>query len=300
MSLDLPPASIIRQSEDSFKNIHSELTKVIAGHPGAVNTYTFYEEVDRWLGPWGPRGYPIGYGKFYNVAFSENANLMRSPLAKAWVWKTTIELQEALRDFIVEYFKSQPLITLTEPVLRKAAFESHPHAYDKGGLATVALAAPELLPIIASIPAAEFDPRSRDFTATVEQVFETVEIVAPKAAGGAIAALAGPAHTGVFRRAAQQDQRRFLNEVNTSRRLASLRTKISSGHMDYVPLLDKIIAELNATEFPDQGFARAAREVINAAENRKRIARSKTILLLNQSPEVKSAVLQKYPETIGQ
>ncbi len=248
MSLDLPPAAIIRQSEDNFKSVHSELTKVIAGHPGAIKTYTFYEEVDSWLGPWGPRGYPIGYGKFYNIAFSENVTLMTKPVAKAWVWKTTIELQEKLRDFIVEYFRAHPLLTLTEPILRKAAFESHPHAYDKGGLATVALAAPELLPIIATIPAVEFDPRSRDFTATVNQLLGTIWIVAPKVAGGGLAALAGPAHTGIFRRAAQQDRRRFLNEINTSQSLANLRMKISSGHMDYIPLLDKVIVDLNATE----------------------------------------------------
>ena len=52
--------------------VRAELTSVIAGHPRATTTYRFYEELNAWLGPWGRRGYPIGYGKAYNVAFNSN------------------------------------------------------------------------------------------------------------------------------------------------------------------------------------------------------------------------------------
>jgi len=45
--------------------------------PGAATTYQFYEEVDYWLGPWGTAGYPIGYGKKYNILFSTNPPLNR-------------------------------------------------------------------------------------------------------------------------------------------------------------------------------------------------------------------------------
>ena len=299
MPIDLPPASIIAQTDENFKWVYSELTKVIAGHPGAIKTYTFYEDVDNWLGPWGPEGYPIGYGKFYNIAFSENEKLQANPSAKTWVWNTTIKLQEALRDFIVTFFKTSPLIALTEPILRKAAFDSHPQAYDKGGLATVALVAPELIPIIAAIPAAEFDPRSRDFEATLSQALETAGIVASKFTGGLLAAAAGPAHSGLFRRAVQQDHRRFMHQMNTSHRLTNLKRRISSGEMDYIPMLNKLIAQLNATEFPDQDYARVAHEVVIEAERRKQKLRAKTNALLELSPEIKKVVEQKFPETTG-
>ena len=53
MALNLPPASIIRVGAESARLVHDALTRVIAGHPGALTTYTFYEEIDGWLGPWG-------------------------------------------------------------------------------------------------------------------------------------------------------------------------------------------------------------------------------------------------------
>jgi len=39
------------------------LTSIIDGHPNATTTYTFYEEIDKYLGLWGKDGYPIAYGK---------------------------------------------------------------------------------------------------------------------------------------------------------------------------------------------------------------------------------------------
>ena len=53
------------------------LDSVMATIPGAATTYQFYEEVDYWLGPWGTAGYPIGYGKKYNILFSTNPPLNR-------------------------------------------------------------------------------------------------------------------------------------------------------------------------------------------------------------------------------
>src|SRR3954447_10705244 len=99
--LNLPPKSIIRCDSETAQYVNDELTSVIAGHVNALTTYQFYEEIDNWLGPWGNTGYPIAYGKFYNVAFSTNPKLDNNAQARQWVWKTTILLQEALRDYLV-------------------------------------------------------------------------------------------------------------------------------------------------------------------------------------------------------
>src|SRR4051812_22808133 len=98
MSLNLPPKALIRCDDAIAKLVDQQLTSVIAGHPGATTAYRFYEVIDQWLGPWGEKGYPIGYGKFYNLAFSTNEKLKASPHGSAWVWKTTVRLQNALRD----------------------------------------------------------------------------------------------------------------------------------------------------------------------------------------------------------
>ncbi|MBI2901904.1 MAG: hypothetical protein HYY17_17100 [Planctomycetes bacterium] len=270
MTLPLPPRSIIRCDAATAQDVHDQLTSVIAGHPQATTTYRFYEEIDTWLGPWGSGGYPIGYGKFYNIAFSTNEHLRGNPTAAHWVWRTTIYLQEALRDWVVARVRDCTIGSVTEAQLRRAAFDSHPAAYDRGGLATVILAAPEMIPIIATIPGAEFSPGSENFGATIRQVFVTLERVAPQVVGGGLAALAGPAHTGVLRRAMDMDRRRMLGEMAISRELADLRRTIESGRVDHIPWLDAIIARLNAREFPDQGFARAAREVVAAAQARRR------------------------------
>lgn len=295
MTLPLPPRSIIRSDAATAQSVHAQLTSVIAGHPQATTTYQFYEELDTWLGPWGQAGYPISYGKFYNLLFTGNQNLMANPTTRQWVWRTTILLQEALRDYVVECVRSGSIVSLSEAQLRQAAFDSHPRAYDQGGLATVAMVAPELILEIAAIPRAEFSPSSANFGATVQQVFETLGLVAPKVVGGGLAALAGPAHTGLFSRAARQDERRFLGDLAISRELARLRDLIDRGQLDHVPWLDQTIAQLNARQFPDQGFARAAREVIEAAQRRRQQLLQNHARLLNQSPAVRARVHEVFP-----
>src|ERR1041385_9115989 len=92
----LPPKNVPPTPLSSHA-LYTGLTSLMAGHPQAVETYTFYEELDKYLGPWGQKGYPIAYGKFYNVAFTSNEKLQANPITKEWVWKTTILLQEVLR-----------------------------------------------------------------------------------------------------------------------------------------------------------------------------------------------------------
>ena len=60
-------------------------------------------------------------------------------------------------------FKAGTLPQLTEKEFRDYAFTQSPEGLDSGGLTMVALVATELLPVIASIPGKEFDPRLRQF-----------------------------------------------------------------------------------------------------------------------------------------
>jgi hypothetical protein len=181
MSLSLPPRSAIRCDEHTAEYVHGQLTSVIAGHPKATTTYRFYEELDSWLGPWGQSGYPIGYGKFYNIAFSNNKSLTANPTTRQWVWRATILLQEALRDYVVGRIRDGSLPTLTEPQLRRAAFDSHSRAYYRGGLSTVAVVAPVLILVVATIPGAEFSPTSSNCVLSIEQALVTTGLVVSKA-----------------------------------------------------------------------------------------------------------------------
>jgi hypothetical protein len=268
MSLSLP-AKTAPPTPQNIRALEAGLTSVIAGHPQSIQPWTFYEELDQYLGPWGTDGYPIGYGKFYCIAFNTNQKLAGNPQTADWVRRTTITLQEPLRDFVVTRFRTGTLAKLTESALRAYAFSVHPRAYDQGGLAMVTLVAPELIPVIVSIPSAEFKPSSDNFGPTIKQVLATVRLVAPALAGNSLAAMAGPAHTGLFRHAVERDSERMLYEQALGRNLSYLKLSIQKGNADDINTLNAITRRLNATEFPDQGFARLAREVISEANERK-------------------------------
>ena len=129
MALTLPPLKEINYDESTIQYVYDQLTSVIIGRPMAVQPYTFYEEIDAWLGPWGQNGYPLAYGKFYAVAFKSDQSLSADPETKQLVWDTTRTLQEALRDYIIERMHSKTLGAITEPELRSAALASHAKAY---------------------------------------------------------------------------------------------------------------------------------------------------------------------------
>ena len=153
----------------------------MAGGTLADTTYSFYEVIDDYLGPWGEEGYPIQYGKRYNKAFMEDPRLLSDPNANQWIGKTGAALQVFIIDYILERYKANTLDTLKESELRQFAFDSHPYAYADSGLVNVMLTAPELLPFIASVPAHEFLPTAPDFEASIKQVAITGGIVVPQA-----------------------------------------------------------------------------------------------------------------------
>ena len=146
----MPPALPPKTASFNPANLNlltDALNAVVAGHPGSIALWTFYEVIDNYLGPWGEEGYPIGYGKHYCKLFTENEKLAANPQASDWVKRTMVYLQEALRDFIVEQFRKGHLAAIKEPELRQAAFASHAKAYTDGGLSMVMLVAPEMIPV---------------------------------------------------------------------------------------------------------------------------------------------------------
>jgi hypothetical protein len=284
-----PNPANIKALEDGF-------TSVIAQHAQSVLPWTFYEELDLYLGPWGTIGYPIAYGRFYCVAFNSNEKLMANPQTAEWVRRTTIALQEPLRDYVVDRFKKGTLGKITEPELRQYAFACHPTAYTRGGLGMVILVAPELLPVIAGIPSAEFDPRSDNFSATIEQVGVTLALVTPGVMVTSLATFAGPAHTGILRYAAQRGgMNQVLRDQALARNLSQLLSSVQSGEVDDMNTLTLITARLNTTEFPDQGFAAFARQIVDAANARKHYVAKTYRTLIQSRSELRQQLDQKEP-----
>jgi hypothetical protein len=305
MTLPLPPKGSLKSDATSVKQVRDLLTSVIAGHPRvAMQPCTFYEELDAWLGPWGDNGYPIGYGKFYCIAFNSNEKLLADQITNEWVKNTTVALQQSLVDYIGDRQRAGTLGSITEPQLRGAAFASHAKAYTDGGLAKVACTAPELLPIIALIPKREFKytllelvlkgPAALYSDPTLRQVLETVVRVSARLPGYVLPALAGPAHTGIFRIAATRDAQAFQMEMRLGRELEALRNAINDGELDDVQTLTIIIDKLDATRFPDSGLATLARMIISSAELRKQMLQKYYKDLLPRSPAIQKEFESRF------
>lgn len=175
MAANLPKKEKCVPSDAS--NIVKELKSLIAYSNTAKSTYEFYEVIDSWLGPWGETGYPIGYGKKYNILFNSNKELNSPdrPNSASWVRKTTINLQLAVIQCVENSIKNGTLATINESYLRKCAFDSHPKAYLDAGLLIVAETEVTSLLIIAAIPWREFNPFSPSFNATFLQVVHVIK-----------------------------------------------------------------------------------------------------------------------------
>jgi hypothetical protein len=139
-----------------------------------------------------------------------------------------------------------------------------------GGITIVAMPSPDVLLKIARIPQTELSPLSPNFKASVKQVLGTIEKVIPEMAGVAMATLAGPAHTRSLRRARHMDMNNAWGKMQVIDSLNWLKGAIRRRELDVPPILEEIIRRLNAREFPDMGTAKLAREVIRAAQKRKK------------------------------
>lgn len=268
MILDLPPIKQIQYGEDSVRAVYNTMTSLIVGHNAAHTTYRFYEVIDQWLGPWGENGYPIAYGKFYNIVFNTNKKLAGNAAASAWVRKTTILLQQSVRDYIILRMRRRNLAMMTEPELRAAAFDSHARCYTDGGLAQVMVLAPELVPVIALLPLKEFNPLGPNFKATISQVFETMGRVAAISPSFVIRAMVGPVHQGLFARASRQDAVDRLGPQRMALGLARIGRMIDAGEFDDLAALKTIIERLQRMEFSERIMGILADKIIDKARRR--------------------------------
>ncbi len=302
MVLSLPPKGLIQCNEEMAQYVYYELTSVIWGHPKARSTYHFYEEIDAWLGPWGKKGYPIGYGKLYNYAFVHNKQLMNNHTTKNWILKATVILQEILRDFIVQ--KIQDGTLPSEQQIRNAAFDSHSVAYTQAGLLNVVLKEPFLLHIILLIPIKEFSQKSDDFEKTIVELFETILILTPslcgiftKSASLIEFPLVGPVHARIIEESGSKVC--LTLQFILTREFSILKQRIDEGRLDYIPWLDDIIEKLDNLHIPEnERLNELILIVTRAILMRRRHIVKKLNDILKHSPELKNQLNQPLLNTI--
>jgi hypothetical protein len=267
-----PPARNSTPTAANIAALDSWLTSILAFRPETGDRpWTFYEEVDRYLGPWREQGYPIAYGKKYCQLFSADRNLRDDLAGREWIQRTLLLLQQAIKAFIMQRYRAGTLGRLTERELRQAAFDSHPRAYTEGGLTMVVMLSPGLALHVASIPAVEFSPTSANFGATVVQVFATATMVAPRAVGLLLATAAGPAHTGGLAQAMATDRARATAEMNQGMALAEARRAVNSGRCDNVTVLERLKTAVAGAEMTDHSLQVGARILLNEIDVRRAV-----------------------------
>jgi hypothetical protein len=269
---DIPPPPVAKTSAPTPQNVKALdqwLTVITAFHPlTAGKPWTFYEQIDAYLGPWGQSGYPIAYGKKYCQLFYADPVLRRDPAGAQWVQRTLLLLQDELHRYILGRYQAGTLGTITADQLRDAAFDSHPKAYTQAGLSMIVLLSPGLTKEISLIPATEYKPTSPGFGRTVKQVAITTTIIVPEIIATALAAFSGPAHNQSFQVASARDFAAFQNDRLASIKLDQIRILVQQGQCDHLDTLDALRAALESTTFADEGADNFAATVIDEIESR--------------------------------
>lgn len=175
-----PPAKNAPPTAENTQKLKVWLNARLAEQPLADHSYTFYEAIEQYLGPWGESAYPLGYGKRYNQAFMAHPRFQGHPVTQTWVHNTGLRLQLLLRDLILERFEAGTLGSLTEQELTQFAFDSHPQAYIQAGLGQVLWHDFGAVPHIVGVPGEQFLPTASHFGASVGQVFRTATQVVPQ------------------------------------------------------------------------------------------------------------------------
>jgi hypothetical protein len=264
-----PPPKNAEPTSENVGRLHEWLTSIMAFRVlAAERPWLFYEEIDRYLGPWGPSGYPIAYGKKYCEIFWNDPQLRRSHAGRAWVRRTLVLLQEALRDFIVERFQKRTLAALNEVALRKAAFESHARAYTDDGVALVGMLSPGLAWHVLGLAGGEMIPGTPNFGTSILQVGETLLRNVPTCAAALIESGA-PAHSGHLRRALATDRARLMEGTQLGTNLAEGAKAVRRGRLDHVGLLDSLRRGVLRTEYPNRALSALAAALVDTVAQRR-------------------------------
>lgn len=295
-----PPPKGAPPTKENVQALADWLTSILAFHAdSAGRPWFFYEQIDRYLGPWGDSGYPIAYGKKYCQLFYNDRILQTNPGGEEWVERTLLLLQEELRSFILARLTRGTLATLTERELRDAAFASHPKAYTKGGLTMVVLLQPKLAREISSIPFAEFRPTAPSFGPSIRQVIDTSGVVVTEAIGDLLAAAAGPAHNQSFRLGSARDFTKLHSALAVSQRISELRQVVSVGSCDHVDVLTRLKRGVELTLFEGRETSVPAGLLVHEIDARIALVKARYARESGLDPRLRSVYEQFDPAICG-
>lgn len=100
------------------------------------DTGYFYKELEKYLGPWGKRGYLIGHGMYYKEVFLAHPWL-QCKKTRPWGFLTMHEIEGNISRFIVHNFQNGSLASATlEQELFKFSLENSHIMFYRGGISS--------------------------------------------------------------------------------------------------------------------------------------------------------------------
>jgi hypothetical protein len=280
--------------------LSDEFAGVISGRVNAKDPWTFYEQLDQFLGPWGDSGYPLAQGKFYCQLFNAEPALQNNSEARTWVQRTTIKLQEAIRHSIVDLFLRGKLAAITEPQLRSLIVDMHPQIFDETGLALIVSVAPHLLPAVASLPAVEFVPLKGVPRAAWPQVLETLRRLSAGPPSQELVTPVAPTRPGSIQRTeATSSMNALLAEQRQNAwywsQFSKIHEAIQSGRLNRVAWLDGVSNQLNALNLSNPYWRKVAYELAAEADVQKGEVASAYSIMLKIHPEMRAKIDELDP-----
>lgn len=180
-----PPAKDSAATAANAAALRAWLGSILAFQErSAGKPWSFYEELDAYLGPWGERGYLIAYGKKYCQRFVAPQALRDEALGLRWMERTLVLLQRELVGFVMQRYRAGTLASLSERELREFAFDSHARAYLAAGFIDMVWQKPAVLARVLYILSPELSPSTEYFRASVGQVLSTLRMLLPNARAG--------------------------------------------------------------------------------------------------------------------
>jgi hypothetical protein len=256
-------------TSDSIFNTRNRLNNVIAYKVMAPTPWTFYEVLDDLLGNYGNNGYPLFSGRFYCMAFNSNHKLMIDLATSSWVKTSTVKLQEMIRDFVIEYLKKNTGQRISEIDLRSSAQRAFNFVFDDAGMRTAINTAPEILPILKTIPGKEtlsYGPKFRD---TLTQTFLDLSGMFPGTLEEFTSGIDLPEFKAILKMAFNRNAETYPNELKLDRNLHDVTLNLMTGKLDNKDVLKYLVNNLKFKVFIDQKHNMMAREICIKANIRR-------------------------------
>ncbi len=257
-----------QMNKDLLSNIIAKLNSSIAYKVTASAPWTFYETLDKVLGPYGNMGYPLYSGKFYCMAFNANIKLMNNPTSASWIKLTTVKLQETIRDFVIDSLQKGKSGKITDIELRSCVNRAYSYIYDDQSINSIIELAPELLPILKTMQGRETLTFSTNFRDILNSTLGALETFIPGMIDSFTSCNDLPEFKGEIKMYFNRTRTVYPDEQTMNRNLFTVSSNLMGGKLDDREVLNYFVNQLKFKNFTDELHSKMSREIVLKSQTR--------------------------------